>query len=126
MVEDQIIAKDELKQRCDNEKEQMTNRLNSQQQQYKMLKSQHEDMETEFGRLQNEKEKENEEHKKQDEERAIEYNQFKQEKSLEIASLKDSVANLEREKEQLTQQMAELKLQLQGSLVGTALVAKEP
>lgn len=45
-------------------------------------------MESEFGRLQNEKEKETEEHRKQDEERAVEYNQFKQEKSLEIASLK--------------------------------------
>lgn len=115
-LQDQILAKDELKQKSDNEKEQMTNRLNSLQQQYKMLKSQHEDMESEFGRLQNEKATAEEEHKKQDEERAVEYNQFKQEKILEITSLKDSVANLEREKEQLSQQVAELKAQLQNSV----------
>lgn len=52
------------------------------------FQSQHEDMESEFGRLQNEKLKEEEDHKKQEDEREIEYNQFKQEKMLEISSLK--------------------------------------
>ena len=45
-------------------------------------------METEFSRLQNEKETQMEEHRKADDERASEYNQYKQEKSLEISSLK--------------------------------------
>ena len=45
-------------------------------------------MESDFGRLQSEHERETEEHKKLDDERILEYNQFKQEKILEISNLK--------------------------------------
>lgn len=109
------VAKEELKQRCETDKTEFSNRLTALQQQHKMLKSQHEDMQTEYHKLQKEHNNEAEDHKLIDEQRNQEYNQFKQEKILEVSNLKDQVANYERVKVQLTGEIAELKKRLQES-----------
>lgn len=53
-----------------------------------LLQSQHEDMQSEYQRLMKEHEDEAEDHKLIDEQRNQEYNQFKQEKILEVSNLK--------------------------------------
>ena len=45
-------------------------------------------MQSEYHRLQKEHEDEAEDHKQIDEQRNVEYNQFKQEKALEVSNLK--------------------------------------
>ena len=56
-----------------------------------MIQSQHEDLQTEYGRIKNQQEEDAELHRKEDEERDAEYKQFKQEKELEISSLKGNI-----------------------------------
>lgn len=53
--------------------------------------SQNEDLQTEYGRLKVEHEDWKDTHQKQDEQRDTEYKQLKQEKDLEISSLKGNI-----------------------------------
>ncbi|XP_069122498.1 putative uncharacterized protein DDB_G0271606 isoform X12 [Argopecten irradians] len=108
-------SKDDLQQRSENEKKEFINRLNTLNQHHKMLKSQHDDLQADYSRLQSEKEKDKEDVKLQEVQRNQEYMQLKQEKELEISSLRDQLANLGRDKEDLTDQVHKLATQLKES-----------
>ena len=58
---------------------------------FPLQQSQHDDLETDFSKLQTDKEKDKEDHKLQEEQQNTEYQQFKQEKALEISSLRGNV-----------------------------------
>ncbi|XP_033763794.1 Golgi integral membrane protein 4-like isoform X2 [Pecten maximus] len=108
-------AKDDMQQRSENEKKEFINRLNTLNQHHKMLKSQHDDLQADYSRLQSEKEKDKEDTRLQEVQRNQEYMQLKQEKELEISSLRDQLANLGRDKEDLTDQINKLAAQLKES-----------
>ena len=59
-----------------------------------LLQSQHEDMQTEYHKLQKEHDDEAEDHRLIDEQRNQEYNQFKQEKVLEVSNLKGKIVKI--------------------------------
>ncbi|XP_052820761.1 Golgi integral membrane protein 4-like isoform X6 [Mya arenaria] len=115
-LQDMTRQKQDLKEICDHDKDQLKKSLTALQQQHKMLNSQHEDLQTEYGKLKNEHEQDNEMHRKEDDERDTEYRQFKQERELEISNLRDNLVNLERDKKDMQTQVDELKIQLQNSL----------
>ncbi|KAL3862590.1 hypothetical protein ACJMK2_008547 [Sinanodonta woodiana] len=115
-LQDLNAAHEELRQRCDNDKQEYMNRLNSLNQQHKMLKSQHDDMESEYGKLQQENNKVKQDQKQMEEQRNQEYMQLKQEKDLEISNFRDKIANMEREKDKLTKDLENIKVQLQNNM----------
>ncbi|XP_021372518.1 putative uncharacterized protein DDB_G0271606 isoform X9 [Mizuhopecten yessoensis] len=114
-LQELTAAKDDMHQRSENEKKEFINRLNTLNQHHKMLKSQHDDLQADYSRLQSEKEKDKEDTKLQEDQRNQEYMQLKQEKELEISSLRDQLANLGRDKEDLTEQVTKLVGQLKDS-----------
>ncbi|VDI58059.1 Hypothetical predicted protein [Mytilus galloprovincialis] len=107
--------KENLQSRCDNERKEYQNRLSSSNQQYKMIQSQHEDLQSEFTRLRDDLKKDKDDHKLHDAQQNQEYMQLKQEKDLEISSLKDEVANTKREKDSLNDQLTKLQADLDAS-----------
>ncbi|XP_070206758.1 Golgi integral membrane protein 4-like isoform X2 [Littorina saxatilis] len=106
-------SKDELQEKCDNEKHEFTNRLNSLNQQHKMLKSQYDEHEVEQMRLEQEAKRLREEFQQVESQRNQEYQELKQQKELEISSLKDQVADAVRQKEQVQIQVTNLQAQIQ-------------
>ncbi|XP_071147504.1 Golgi integral membrane protein 4-like isoform X7 [Mytilus edulis] len=107
--------KENLQSRCDNERKEYQNRLSSSNQQYKMIQSQHEDLQSEFTRLRDDLKKDKDDHKLHDAQQNQEYMQLKQEKDLEISSLKDEVANTKRDKDSLNDQLTKLQADLDAS-----------
>ncbi|XP_052082287.1 Golgi integral membrane protein 4-like isoform X2 [Mytilus californianus] len=117
--------KENLQSRCDNERKEYQNRLSSSNQQYKMIQSQHEDLQSEFTRLRDDLKKDKDDHKLHDAQQNQEYMQLKQEKDLEISSLKDEVANTKRDKDSLNDQLTKLQADLDVSQKKKSLERKE-
>ncbi|XP_071147503.1 Golgi integral membrane protein 4-like isoform X6 [Mytilus edulis] len=117
--------KENLQSRCDNERKEYQNRLSSSNQQYKMIQSQHEDLQSEFTRLRDDLKKDKDDHKLHDAQQNQEYMQLKQEKDLEISSLKDEVANTKRDKDSLNDQLTKLQADLDASQKKKDLERKE-
>ncbi|KAK6176430.1 hypothetical protein SNE40_014717 [Patella caerulea] len=108
-------SKEDLQEKCDSDRQDFVSRLSSLNQQHKMLKGRNEEMEADYGRLQQELQKLKEDQEHLESQRSQEFQQLKQEKELEIASYKDQVANYQRQNEQLQNEISSLKAQLQNS-----------
>ncbi|XP_050414589.1 golgin subfamily A member 6-like protein 7 isoform X14 [Patella vulgata] len=114
-LQDLMKSKEELQEKCDSDRQDFVSRLSSLNQQHKMLKGRNEEMEADYGRLQQELQKLKEDQEHLESQRSQEFQQLKQEKELEIASYKDQVANYQRQNEQLQNEISSLKAQLQNS-----------
>ncbi|XP_025081345.1 putative uncharacterized protein DDB_G0274435 isoform X2 [Pomacea canaliculata] len=112
-LQEAIRSKDELQEKCDNDKREFTNRLNSLNQQHKMLKSQYDEHEVEQMRLEQEARRLRDEFEQVEAQRNNEYQQLRAEKELEITRLKDQIADLQRQNAKLQTETSNLQEQLQ-------------
>lgn len=112
-LNDISLEKEHIKEKYQKERLEIISKLTDMQSKYKMLQSQHQDMETEYSKIRGKLEKFTEDSKQKDANRNEEFMQLKQEKEMEIIKLKDLNANLFRESEQYKSELINLKQQLQ-------------
>ncbi|XP_064598721.1 putative mediator of RNA polymerase II transcription subunit 26 isoform X5 [Liolophura sinensis] len=100
-LQDLTAAKEESERKCAADRDEMINRLNAIGKDKKMLKSQHEDLKLDYERLQQESDKVKADLENLKTEDNREYQLMKTQKDLELAALKDTVANQVKELDKL-------------------------
>ncbi|XP_067658714.1 Golgi integral membrane protein 4-like isoform X3 [Haliotis asinina] len=114
-LKDSMKEKELLREKCENDRQEFVRRLNSLNSQHNMLKGQHEELEAENGRLQQDMQKARDDNANVEAQHRQEFSQMKQEKELEIASLRDQIANIQRQNDNLQNEISSLKAQLENS-----------
>ncbi|CAG5136756.1 unnamed protein product [Candidula unifasciata] len=100
-IQELVRAKDRFQESCQNEKSELHNRIKSLNQQYSMVQSQYKETEADFIKLRQDVDTMKLERSQADSAHAAEYEKLKQEKETDIAKLKDDVADLTRQNQNL-------------------------
>ncbi|KAK3105364.1 hypothetical protein FSP39_023523 [Pinctada imbricata] len=102
---------------CSSQLQESLIQLLVQKKSFLLFQTQNDDLQAEYSKLNLDLQKDKEEQKQVESQRNQEYMQLKQEKELELTSLKDQLANLGREKQQLADEVNSLRTQLQNAQV---------
>jgi hypothetical protein len=116
-IQDLVRQKDRAQETCQNDKSENHNRIKSINQQYSLLQSQYKETEADFIKLRQDLDTMRTEHAQADSSHAAEYEKLKQEKDNEIAKLKDEVADLIRQSQNLENTITNLRLKVKESEV---------